>query len=155
MKLQDRYPYDKALYGLNGIFTPVGINSFYVNSNCILANKKIITNGKSYLIASASDEISEVIVREVTLMDVLFNKGFLFLFVLELKSNKNYILNLPIDCPDKNCDWVLSELNDRAKLEDYMAIRSFCDKCVDTHKKGVFEDRPNENHDDDLLEFEY
>jgi hypothetical protein len=39
MKLQDKYQYDSTIVGLNGIFHSVGIDSFYINSECVLCGR--------------------------------------------------------------------------------------------------------------------
>lgn len=154
MPLQEYFPYDSAIYLLNGLFYTIGINSFFVNSKCILTKGKKLTNGYSYVIASTSNEKSEEIVHKVTLLDVLFYEGVVYLFVLDLESNKHYILNLPIKCPDKICEWLLYDWDDLNKKSDYKAIKSFCSQCPDNKNKHDAQ-RRGKNTNDDLLDFDY
>ena len=154
MTLQDYFPFDSAILGLNGLFYTKGLNSFFVNSKCIRTNGKIITNGVSYLIASTSNKESEKIVHQVSLMDVLFYEGVVYLFVLELESNKHYILNLPIKCPDKICEWLLYDWDELNKKSDYKAIKNYCNICSDSKNKPNAH-REGNNNKDDLLNFDY
>jgi hypothetical protein len=154
MPLQDYFPYDSAILGLNGLFYTRGLNSFFVNSKCILTKGKIITNGISYLIASTSNKESEKIVHKVTLMDVLFYKGVVYLFVLELESNKHYILDVPIECPDKTCDWILYDWDELNKKAHYKTIENYCSKSSDCKNKSV-EKIKDKNTNNDLLNFDY
>jgi hypothetical protein len=154
MKLQDYFPYDSAIFGLNGLFYTKGLNSFFVNSKCIQTKGKIITNGISYLIASTSDNDSNLDVHKVTLMDVLFYEGHVYLFVLNLETDKHHILNLPIKCPNIICDWLLYDWDEQIMNKDYRAIKDYCKCCTDSKSKPDAK-RKSIITNDDLMDFDY
>jgi hypothetical protein len=65
MKLQDLHPIDSALIGLNNFYHVIGDNGFYINSDCIMTPRKIITKGKQYIIASTAPQESDTIVHKI------------------------------------------------------------------------------------------
>jgi len=50
MKLQDRYPYDSAIVGLNNLYIVDYKGDFYINSPCIMVINKTIITGRTYLL---------------------------------------------------------------------------------------------------------
>jgi hypothetical protein len=154
MKLQDLHPIDATLVGLNNIYHVFGDNSFYINSDCILTPHKIITKGKQYAIASTSPQGSDAIVHQVKFLDAYFNKGFVYLFVMDLNSERVYIVDLCMECPEDKCTWLLYDIKDFKKLKDYQAVKSYCAKGDDAKKKPLDNCKTNIT-DNDLLEFDY
>ena len=84
MKLQDKFPYDSAIIGLNNIYFTVGDHSHYINSESIQTPQKIIIKGKQYLIASTQPQSTEAIVHRVKLLDAYYNNDFVYLFVINM-----------------------------------------------------------------------
>jgi hypothetical protein len=154
MKLQDLHPIDSTIHGLDNVYHTIGAYSYYINSECILTPKKIITKGKQYVIASTLPQGSDAIVHQVKLLDAYFNKGFVYLFVMDLHTDRVYIVDLFIECPEDKCTWLLYDLKDFNKLKDYQAIKSYCGKGDDAKKKSLDNCKTNIN-DNDLLEFDY
>jgi hypothetical protein len=154
MKLQDLHPIDSAVVGLNNIYHVVGDNSFYINSNCIMTPRKIITKGKQYAIASTLPQGSDTIVHQVKLLDAYFNKGFVYLFVMDLQTDRVSIVDLCMECPEDKCTWLLYDLKDYDKLKAYTAIKSYCEK-GDENKQKTTSNRNSRKLNDDLLEFDF
>ena len=154
MKLQDLHPIDSTLLGLDNVYHPIGAYSHYVNSEQIQIPHKIITKGKRYVIASISPHGSDAIVHKIRLLDVYYNKGLVYLFVMDLNSERVYIVDLCLECPEDKCTWLLYDLKDFNKLKDYQAIKSYCGKGDDAKKKPLDNCKTNIN-DNDLLEFDY
>jgi hypothetical protein len=154
MKLQDLHPIDSALIGLNNIYHVIGDNSFYINSDCILTPRKIITKGKQYLLASTPPQGSDAIVHKVKLLDAYFNKGFVYLFVMDLQTDRVYIVDLCMECPEDKCTWLLYDLKDYDKLKDYQAVKSYCEKGDENEQKTTVNRNPRKLNDD-LLEFDF
>jgi hypothetical protein len=137
MKLQKLYPFDETLLGLKGIYHTIGDRSHFINSECIQTPKKIITKGKDYLIASTSAKGFDSIVHKVKLLDGYYNKGFVYLFVMDLQTDRVYIVDLFIECPEDKCTWLLYDIKDFNKLKDYQAVKSYCGKVDDAKKKPL------------------
>lgn len=87
MKAQDRFPFDSTILGLNGIYHTIGSDSFFINSECILATDKIITIGKEYIIFGSPTETGSKML-DVTLVDCYFAEGIVYLIVQDLRSQE-------------------------------------------------------------------
>ena len=107
MKLQDLHPIDSTIHGLDNVYHTIGEQSHYINSECIQTPKKIITKGNDYLIASTIPQRSDAIIHKIRLLDAYYNKGFVYLFVMDLQTDRVYIVDLFIECPEDKCTWLL------------------------------------------------
>jgi uncharacterized protein (UPF0179 family) len=154
MKFQDQYPFDEFLYGINNVYHSVGYCSHYVNSDCIQTSKKIVTNGKKYLIVSIRDQGSELIVHKVRLVDVFFNTECLYLFVTDLQTQTSFIIDLNLVCPADKCEWIMCNMEDYDKISYYKTKKAYCNKYTDTHKKSITKSTLQHSNDD-LLDFEF
>ena len=154
MKLQDKYPYDSSIVGLDGKFHSVGTDSFYINSECIQTPKKIINKAKQYLLASTSPQGADTIVHQVKLLDAYYSKGYVYLFVMDLQTDRVYIVDICMECPEDKCTWLLYDLKDYDKLKDYQAVKSYCEK-GDENKQKTTANKNSRKLKDDLLEFEF
>ena len=153
MKLQNKYPYDVSILGLDGIFHSVGIGSFYINSECILATNHIITTGKTFIIVD-TPTAKGVKMYDVKLVDVYFNAGVINMIVREMISQKKLIIKYCVECTEPQCTWMLIDLDYFIDKMNANAIRQYSGKCSDAQNKPVAEIRPRQNHDD-LLAFDY
>ena len=154
MKLQDLHPIDSTTLGLDNVYHTIGEHSHYINSKSIQTPKKIITKAKQYIIASTSPQASDTIVHKIRLLDAYYNKGFVYLFVMDLQTDRVYIVDLCVECTNKHRTWVLYDMKDYDKLKDYQAIKSYCGKGDDAKKKPLDNCKTNIT-DNDLLEFDY
>ncbi len=154
MKLQDLYPIDSTLLGLDNIYHPIGAYSHYVNSEQIQIPHKIITKGKRYVIASTSPQGSDAIVHKIRLLDAFYFKGHVYLFVMDLQKDRVYIVDLCMESPKDKCTCVLYDLKVYDKLKDYQAIKSYCEK-GDENKQKTTSNRNSRKINDDVLEFDF
>jgi hypothetical protein len=154
MKLQDQFPYDETLLGLNKVYHSVGERSHYINSYVLQTPEKIITNGQQYLIASTLLSSSKPIVHKIKLIDAYYLNGKVHLFVVDLKTERICTEIACVECPESKCTWVMFESGDQEKLLDYLAIKSFCQECDEAKDNINVESHPHHGHDD-LLEFEF
>ena len=106
MKLQDRYPYDSAIVGLNNLYIVDYKGDFYINTPCIMATDKTITTGRTYLLVYYHKGTG-VNMTDVRLIDVYFDEGVINLIVQEIISQKTFCLNQYIECPQNPCKWIL------------------------------------------------
>jgi hypothetical protein len=154
MELQDLHPIDSTILGLENVYHVIGEYSHYIESKCIMTSRKIITKGKQYIIASTTPKCSDTIVHKVKLMDGYYNKGIVYLFVIDLQTDRVYIVDLCVECTNKHCTWLLYDLKDYDKLKDYTAIKSYCEK-GDENKQKTTANRNPRKLNDDLLEFDF
>ena|SRR5664280_843276 len=154
MKLQDLHPIDSTILGLDNVYHKIGEHSHFINSECIQTAHKIITQGKQYIIASTLPQGSDAIVHKVKLLDAYFNKGYVYLFVMDLQTDRVSIVDLFIECPEDKCTWLLYDIKDFNKLKDYQAVKSYCGKVDDAKKKPLDNCKTNKT-DNDLMEFHY
>lgn len=154
MKLQDQFPYDETLLGLKGIYHSIGEQSHFINSESVQTPEKIITNGQQYLLASTLLNSTKPIVHKIKLIDAYYLNGKVHLFVMDIKTERIYAVDVCVECPETKCPWVVFESGDHEKLLDYLAIKSYCQGCDETIDGTNVESHPQHGHDD-LLEFEF
>ena len=87
-------------------------------------------------------------------LDAFYNKGHVYMFVMDLNSERVYIVDLLMECQENKCTWLLYDLKDYDKLKDYTAIKSYCEKGDDAKKKPLDNCKTNITGND-LLEFDY
>jgi hypothetical protein len=151
MKLQDYFPTDLTLIGIRQGYSPVGENSFFVNSNCIVAKDKILTKGKHYLIFDVPTK-SEIKMTEVILVDLFYYKDNFHLIVQDIRSQRLYIISQRLECPESNCTRFIVDIDYFINRMDDQAIKDYC-RC-DTNKKQPAV-KGTAKAADDLLEFEF
>jgi hypothetical protein len=153
MKAQERFPYDSTVVGLNGIYHPIGGNSFYINSNCLLATDKIITIGMEYIVFENPTEIG-IKMLDVKLVDCYYRKSIINLIVQDSRSQRVFTLHHCIECLENDCKWVLVDLDYFIDLLNAKAVKDYCADCINNLKQHIAEINSNVSGDD-LLEFEF
>jgi hypothetical protein len=154
MKIQSQFPYDETLIGLRGEYHSIGDQSHFINSESIQTSEKIITNGQQYLFASTLPSNSNPIVHKIKIIEAYYLNGNVHLFVMDIKTERIYVVDACVECPQSNCPWVLFNTEDREKLLDYLAIKSYCQECDEAKDNTNVESHPQYGLDD-LLEFEF
>jgi hypothetical protein len=128
MKLQDLHPYDSTILGLNNLYCTVGDDGFYVNSPCILAPDKTITTGKTYILVDTSTGTG-VKMYSVKLLDGYFEDGVINLIVQDIISQRIFTIDHCIECAEKQCTWVLVDLDYFIDRINAGINKSYCGKC--------------------------
>ena len=127
MRLQNFFPEDLTLLGLNNLYYTVGDRSHYINSKSIQTPQKIITQGRDYRIASTAQG-SKVIVHRVKLLDAYYHNAYVHLLVIDKVTDSVYFVDFNVECPEEEGDWVLFDVTDQAKLRDYITAKTYCEK---------------------------
>ena len=153
MNTQDLFPYDSTILGLNGIYTTMGDNKFYINSPCIIATNKIVTKGKEYILFT-NDMNEGLKITEVILIDAYYHLGLMHVIVQDIITEKIFTLEHKIESTEDQCSWSLIDANYFFDKMNEKAIKSYCSKCDGTEKKPNAAINP-ESSEDDLLEFEF
>lgn len=155
MKYQHQNHYDPTFTAPYTIFKQVGSNTFFVNSSCILAKKKIISNGKEYLLADYSSG-TNVKITNVLLADSYYRNGIVHLIVRDFRTQRVFTLDHSLEYPESDdCPWVLVDVDYFKDRENYKAIQSYCD--CDTYSKKKVNPVVSHKSDDDnnLLDFDF
>ena len=153
MKLQDKYPYDSTLLGLNNIFHTIGKKSFFINSDCILATNKIITIGKEYIIFVSPTETGLKMI-DVILIDCYYREGIINLIVRNILSKRLFTIDQCLECPSNDCTWVIIDINFFIDRMNAKAIQDYC-SCSGNNQEKQPKDESNPKVKEDLLEFEF
>jgi hypothetical protein len=151
MKAQLLYPYDSAILGLENLYYPVGNDSFYINSPCILATWKIIKVGKELVLFQNQPETG-IKMTNVVLQDCFYYKGKFHLIVQDIRSQSVFSIHQQLECPENECKWVVIDINYFNDRIDARAIEDYCG-CTAKNEKNSGNER--NVTDDDLLEFEF
>jgi hypothetical protein len=125
MKAQNRFPFDSSVVGLNGTYHTIGEDSFYINSDCILATDKIITTGKEYIIFKSPSETG-IKMADVTLVDCYYRGGYINVIVQDLRSQRTLTFHHCIKCPGNDCKWVLIDLDYFIDRVNAKAVKDYC-----------------------------
>jgi hypothetical protein len=150
MKIQDRFPYDSAIVGLNGTYHTIGDDSFYINCDNILVANKILSIGKEYFIFHYTTVPGNKM-SDVLLADCYYYQGIIHLLVEDVRSHRLFTISHCLDCPE-DCPWVLMDLKYFYDLRDAMAVRDYCG-CDDNKKVANHHSIPKVH--EDLLDFEF
>jgi hypothetical protein len=151
MTLQDYFPADLTLLGLRNLYSEVGENSFYVNSNCVVVKDKILTKGHHFIIFDIPTK-SNIKMTEVILVDLFYYKGNIHLIVRDINTHSVSKVRFSLECPETNCTRFLVDADYFIDRMDANAIQQYCGDC-DNNKKQPTNSKPKSN--DDLLEFEF
>ena len=151
MKLQDYFPADLTLLGLQNLYSLVGKDSFLVNSSCVAAKDKILTKGKHYIVFDIPIKTDSKMTA-IVLVDLFYYKGNIHLIVQDIETQRVSIVSFPLECPESNCTRYLVDVNYFIDRMDAKAIRDYCG--CDTNKKQPI-GKGKTKAADDLLEFEF
>jgi hypothetical protein len=153
VKAQDKFKYDETIVGLNGIYHTIEGDSFFVNSNCVIASGKKITRGKEYILFSRRTEKGFNMV-DVILVDCYYREGIINLIVQHIRSKRVFTIDHCLECHKIDCTWILIDLNYFIDKMDAKAIQDYCEDCNKNEKKSVVGINPKSSNND-LLEFEF
>jgi hypothetical protein len=151
MKLQDYFPADLTLLGLKNLYSLVGKDSFYVQSECIISKHKILIKGNHYIIFDIQTK-SDIKMTEVILVDLFYYTGFVYLIVRDINTRRVSKVRFSLECPEKHCTMILVDVRYFTDRADERAIKDYC--CCDTNKKQP-DSKSNTKAADDLLDFEF
>lgn len=93
MKIQDFFPFDSAVVGLENLYTVVGENSFYVKSGCIISKDKLLTKGKHYLVFDIPTK-SAIKMNEIVVIDLFYYKNNIHVISRDINTHKVSIIHL-------------------------------------------------------------
>ncbi len=150
MKLQDYFPFDSTLLGLKNLYSEAGEDSFYVNSNCVVAKSKILTKQKHYLIFDIPTNTNFKI-NEIVLVDLFYYEGNIHLISQDIHTKRVSNLSFPLKCPEKHCTLLVVDIDYFINKMDIRAIGEYCG-CADK-KKPISEGKIKIT--DDLLDFDF
>ena len=91
MTLQDHFPYDSTITGLDGVFHPVGNDSFFINSPCILAEDRIVSTSKIYWLAK-NDGNHTIQIHAVRILDAFIYSQQYYLLIHDFEVDKVMLL---------------------------------------------------------------
>jgi len=110
MKLQDYFPEDLTIAGLENLYYEAGQDTYFINSPCIIAEGQIITRGYSYLLIGSPNGFTAEL-SCVILLDVFCQNGYINLVVLDRQTQNASTISHSIYSKDNECIWRLIEIN--------------------------------------------
>jgi hypothetical protein len=133
MKAQDQFDYDSAILGLNHLYSEIGEDSFFINSDCILAANKIVTVGKTYILFEYPSGKC-VKMTDVRLLDVYDNKDAVHMIVQGINSHQIFTIVLHVSNCEVYCTSMIVDLNYFIDQLDINAIKQYCGNCKKVEK---------------------
>jgi hypothetical protein len=128
MKLQDQFPYDSTILGLENLYIVDYEGNFLINSSAILTQGKTVVRNNTYLLIE-SLEGKNGKMYPVTFMDAYYKDGVSYLFVQDLLTNEIFSIDICLECTENQNKWVLVDMNCLSKLFDYLTLKSYCGNC--------------------------
>jgi hypothetical protein len=153
MKQQDLHPYDSYIVGINNIYYIDYQGNFHINAPFIIAANKTISSGNTYILLYPNKR-RNCIVHQVRLQDAYYSEGIINLVLQDIISQETFTIDQQMKCTRDHYKWILMDVDDLIELNSDI-IKSYCEKCSNTEMKTPAEYKSNQNHDDDLLEFEF
>ena len=117
MKLQDRFPYDDTLLGLEGKYQPIGDDGFLINSNCIMVKDHVVKTGSTYFFFE-DNERKAVRATAVKLVDAFYYLDMVYLLLIDVFCGQVRLLNHTLDNGLTLCKWKLVDTNSVETLMD-------------------------------------
>jgi hypothetical protein len=131
--MQDFFNYDSAILGLNHLYTVVGEDSFFINSDCILAANKVVTVGKTYILFDyQSGKCSKM--TEVRLCDVYYHEDAVHMIVQGIISEHIFTIVLNVDEDEVYCTSMVVDLDYFIDQLNMKAVKQYCGNCKATEK---------------------
>ena len=109
MKLQDFFPYNSIVVGLEGIYHETEDGCF-INSSCVLSEFQIIKPNQMFLFQSFEENCKNDITI-VQLLDIFYHEGFANLYIKDIVSKDIKIIRHCISNGYESHDWKLIEIN--------------------------------------------
>jgi len=133
MKAQDLFDYDSAILGLNQMYSEVGEDSYFINSDCILAANKVVTVGKTYILFDYP--LGKCIkMTDVQLLDVYYNEDAVHMIVQGIISQQVFTIVLNVDGGEVNCTSMIVDLDYFIDQLNLKAIKQYCGNCKTAEK---------------------
>lgn len=151
MKIQDFFPFDSAIVGMENLYSEVGENSFYAQSGSIISKDKILTRGKKYLVFDIPTKAG-ITISEVILIDTFYFESCIHLIVENIETQRISFISFPAECPENNCTKCLVDINYFIDRINERAIMQYCG-CAKKSKKAKNEGKAKLT--DDIFEFDF
>jgi hypothetical protein len=110
MKLQDLHPYDSFIVGINNIYFIDYKGDFHINALFILAAKKTISTGNTYVLMYPNKR-RNCIVHQVQLLDAYYSEGIINLVLQDIFSQETFTLDQKIECTGDHYKWILIDFD--------------------------------------------
>jgi len=91
MTLQDHFPYYSTITDLDGVFHPVGDDSFFINSPCIIAEDRMISKSKIYWLVN-NDANHTIQIHAVRILHACIYQQQFFLLIHDIEVDKVILL---------------------------------------------------------------
>jgi len=87
-----------------------GDDTFFINSECILAIDHRITIGKTYILVGYP-LLKKIELKPVILLSVLYEDGMANIILKDLISGFKYICTFCLHCPDSICEMMVVDID--------------------------------------------
>lgn len=150
MIIQDFFPADLTLLGLQKQYSIIGNDSFLVNSPCVVAQRKILKKGGRYLIFDVVSKTG-ITINEILLIDLFVYEGYFHVISEDIKTHRIFFVSFPLECT--NCSKFIVDINYFHERSDEKVIRQYCGDCDNNKNQPL--SKGNTKAADDLLEFDF
>lgn len=125
MKLQDKYPYDSAIWGLDNLYSTVGSDSFYINNSAVVAKDHTLTTGQTYMLIH-HPENGLVKTQLVRLVDVYCDNININLVLCNVLKDDRINIQLNVRKGNYQCTWMVIDVKYFQDEIDRLRIGMYC-----------------------------
>ena len=101
MKLQDLYPYDSTVFGMDGTYAAMADNSFLINYAAIIAPNHIVRTGSTFMLIRHRDDVS-IDAQMVQVVDCYNDNININLVLLDILQHYSFTIQLDAHEPKAN-----------------------------------------------------
>ena len=88
MNVQDFFPFDATIIGLQNLYHTIGSDSFYINHPYIMVKDLIVTTGETYFFFERESDGHTINFRAVRLMDAFYYNQKVYILLCDIKSDE-------------------------------------------------------------------
>ncbi len=138
-KLQDNYPFDEFMLGIDGIYHTIGDDSYFINAKNIISQEHILITGRTYLLQNNHSKGFTI----VKFLEAFYDNGYVHLIVQNIINN-NCLMSIkcPVPSNKNECTWEILDID-------------FLLKTVSSTNRLKSDKKSRINTDSELLEFDY
>ncbi len=140
MRLQDLFPYDSAILGLDGMFEILEPNSFFIFTQHIYAKDSVITLNKYYLISESKSDYIEVTLAK--LLDVVCIEKIVFLIFQTGSIKRTFVIDLEKELDNYYTSYKIVDIQYYLDLIEEEVVKNYCKKdkqCDSSNSENLLE----------------
>lgn len=121
--LQDLYPYDSAIFGLNKLFMVRADHSFLINYAPIISQNHILNTGQTLMLITNQNNAT-IDAQMVRFVDCFNDNININIVLFDIIKRNSFVLQLNTYEPKQNYSWILLDVTFiRDEIEKFIVMK--------------------------------